>query len=121
MRPGDVVILNIQRELQVHAAPGKIPPNDDDNDAGTNVHILFKEDTPIVRFIGVTHDDIHWSVDIDFRDFTSQYYAKLKVDLGRFIDLKRAERQKQSIPENIQPADGNQPVEPKKPIPQYLH
>lgn len=108
MHISDVVFLNIQRELSRYATVDKFPRHDDDNDAGTGVHMLFHDNRHVVRFVGVTHDDIHWSVDIDFQDFSRRYYEIMVRDLGREID-KHREARMESAPVII------------RPTPEYMH
>jgi hypothetical protein len=93
-RPMDIILLNIQRTFARFAHPNRIPRGENDNDAGTNVHLMFnKQNLHLVRFIGVTEDYIHWTVDIDFRAYDQKYHESMSFGLAEYIDDERRKRQ----------------------------
>lgn len=91
---GDAVIENIRRELRRYAKAGKIqePPGEGTAVDPFGVMVVYHQSLPIVRFSGVTDDDIYWHAAVDFRAYNREYHEHLIKMVGDHITDKRRER-----------------------------
>ena len=91
----DYVIENLRRELRRYASARKQPVLEVDNRSTDpfGVSVMFNRKNPhLVRFSGVTHDDIVWVAEVDFRAYSRDYHDAVINGVGKEIDNKRRER-----------------------------
>jgi len=96
MSPGEMAIADLRQRLRRYAVAGKLhdAPGDPQSVDPFGVQVLYNRANPhLVRFAGVTHDDIEWAADIDFRMYSRDYRDLTVQMVGDHITQKRRERQ----------------------------
>jgi len=91
----DDVIESIRRQLRRYATTDKLVelPGEGVSIDPFGVQVLYSKANPhLVRFRGVTHDNIEWVSDIDFRAFNRDYLEKFFYGIAEGIQNKRRER-----------------------------
>lgn len=92
---GSLAIDAIRELLARYASPDKLkePPGEGTSIDDNGVQVLYRNSTPgVVRFQGVTWDDIHWGVEVDFRGFSRGYTERMLHNLEEGLLAKRRER-----------------------------